>query len=272
LIADLSTDTRTQQVVGSFHSSKVKVFAMSTRGKARGLNFIAKKTNSDILAYTDDDCIVGKDWLKQISEIYTKFPQLAGIFGNTYPYQPELHPGENCPSTFAVKKFIVHKFNNFNYYSVGLGNNMSIRSSVLENIGSFREWLGGGALAGSGEESEIIFRTLKHGHTLATNPKMVIFHNRWLNNKDERLLQNSYTKGFIAFLNFYLFSVDHHHAFKFILITINEKALAAFTRSFGLFIELSRSIYYLFLEVFAVLSGICIGLFMAVLNKIFLKK
>lgn len=268
LIADQSTNNRTVEIIKSLHSSKIEIVRMKKKGKAKGLNILIKKSNSNILAFTDDDCIVSKNWLHQIIKTYNEFPHLAGIFGNVYPYKPKNHPTEICPATFKTKKMQTHTFEKFHYYHVGLGNNMSIKKSILEKVGNFQEWLGPGAIATNGEESELIFKILKQGFILATNPKILVFHNRWLNYKQERLIQANYTQGFISFLAFYLLTKDQKHAWKFIKVKINERILPAFKTCFYSFKELFKESWLLFFEVLAVFKGISIGLIMAINKKV----
>lgn len=268
LIADQSDNEQTIQAVKSFHSTKIKIVSMREKGRAKGLNLLAKKAHSNILAFTDDDCIVSKDWLKQISKTYKKHPYLAGVFGNTYAYKSESHPSEFCPATFEVSQFKLHTFQNLHYYYVGLGNNMSLKKSVLEKIGWFQEWLGTGAIAKSGEESEIIFRILRNGNTLATNPQVILFHNRWLSYKQEKFQQARYTRGFISFLSFYLFTSDRKHAWTFIKVKVHERVLPVFYTCCHLIKELFKESYFFFFEIFAVFEGICTGLIMVANKKI----
>lgn len=268
LIADQSTNNQTVKTIKSLHSSKIEIVKMKKKGKARGLNLLVKKSESNILAFTDDDCIVSKSWLHQIIKTYDKFPNLAGIFGNVYPYKPKNHSSEICPSTFKAKKMLTHTFEKFHYYQVGLGNNMSIKKSVIEKVGNFQEWLGPGSIATNGEESELIFKILKQGFILATNPKVFVFHNRWLNYKQEKLIQANYTQGFISFLAFYLFTKDQKHAWKFIKVKINERIFPTFKNCLRSLKDFFKESWLLFFEVFAVFKGISIGLIMAINKKI----
>jgi glycosyltransferase involved in cell wall biosynthesis len=261
LIADQSDDEKTIEAINSFHSKKINMIRMQ-KGKSKGLNLLIKKAKTEILAFTDDDCIVDKDWLQTISQTYKNHPKLAGIFGNTYGYKPEDHLQNFCPSLFKVEKFQIHTFKNLNYYHVGLGNNMSLKKSVIEKIGHFQEWLGVGSIGKSGEESEIIFRILKNNFILATNPKMIVYHNRWLNYKQYRIQNFFSTHGFIAFLSYYLFTPNRNHAWFFIKFRIHEKVIPAFRIWVQSVKTCFKESIFLFLECFYIVKGIAIGLIM----------
>lgn len=264
LIADQSESEASACVIKSFYSPKIEMIQMKEVGKSRGLNFLIKKAKSPILVFTDDDCIVSKTWLSTIVQTYKDDSCVVGVFGNTYPYRPQLHPTEICPLTFVKDRYTVHSFINLDNYFIGLGNNMSIRKEVFEKVGNFQEWLGPGTMVGCGEESEIIFNILKHGYTLATNPKIIVFHNRWLEHGQGRVFQMRYIRGFVSFLSFYLLSRDRRHVWKFIRAQIYEHVILFFRKCYHLAHISPREYYYNFLEALAVLEGISIGIYMAV--------
>lgn len=268
LIADQSTDEQTVEVIQSFQSSKISIIHMDTKGKARGLNILVKMAASEIITFTDDDCVVSENWLMQILEVYKRHDNLAGVFGNTYSYQPELHPLHVCPLTFITKKFSLHTFSTLHHYYVGLGNNMSLRKTVLNEVGGFQEWLGPGTMAGCGEESDIIFRILKQGYTIATDPHIIVFHDRWLSPNLARQLQAHYSRGFISFLSSYLFTNDHSHVWTFIRMRMNEKVFSAFQRCYYSPAEFFREYHFVLEETLAIVEGMSIGIVMAISKRI----
>lgn len=268
LIADQSDNNQTLQVVKNLASNRIKIIKMKVKGKSRGLNLLINKAQSEILTFTDDDCLVKPDWLKQIAQTYHQFPHLAGVFGNTFPYQPQHHPDQFCPSTFKTAAFSLHTFADFHYYQVGLGNNMSLRRSVLKKVGNFKEWLGPGAIGENGEESEMVLRILSSGQTLATNPKMILFHNRWLDYEQERHLQAKYTLGFIAFLSYYLLTKNGLHALTFIKVKVQERLRPALGSIVGSIKTTTTETRFLLQEIGAILRGLTIGLMQAIREKL----
>ena len=61
-------------------------------GLAHARNRGADLAKGDIVAYTDDDCIVDKYWLSSLFLGFQKFPQAAGVGGPVYPIHPEIIP------------------------------------------------------------------------------------------------------------------------------------------------------------------------------------
>jgi len=173
-------------------------------GKSRGLNLALQASSAPICAFTDDDCVVDKNWTKNIWHFFKTNFDVAGVFGNTYPYKPKNRDNLICPAVFTRTTMQIFKNPHVILHeSLGQGNNMSIRKSAFYTIGCFKEWLGTGSISQAAEDNDIIFRLLSSGHTLATNPKMIVYHDKWLTPKEEALLQRKYTCGTIAFCMYY---------------------------------------------------------------------
>lgn len=268
LIADQSTDNKTKKVVESLRSKKIHLIHMDKKGKSVGLNLLIEKAKTEILAFTDDDCIVSKNWLKETYLSYKRYPNIAGVFGNTLPYRKKDHTDEICPALFEVKKSDLHVFENLNYYKVGIGNNMSIKRSVFMKIGLFKEWLGPGSIGKNGEENDIVFRILKNNLVLATNPKSIVFHNKWLSKREERILQTHYSLGFIASLSYRLLSEDRGFAWMFIKMKVRERIKPIIDLNFNLIKKLLKeNCFFLTLELVAIIKGISLGIVISTFKK-----
>jgi hypothetical protein len=150
------------------------------------------------------------------------------------------------------------------YIYLGQGNNMSIRKSVILKVGNFEEWLGPGSLGiVGGEDSDIIFRILKNKLPLMTNPKMIIYHNKWLTSWQERSLQCAYTYGLMAFLGYHLLTHGKTHPWKLVKLRISERLVLTIKQTFGFAKGLLKEVYFLFLEILAISSGLILGLGMS---------
>lgn len=91
------------------------------------------------------------------------------------------------------------------YQRIGFGNNMAIRASVLREIGRFKEWLGPGSIGGNAEDAEIALRMLVKGYKILYNPNMLVYHNKWLNNKEMKKQNLSYICGEMACYGYFHF-------------------------------------------------------------------
>ena len=204
ILIDQSDTHTTKGLITQLQSKKIRYFKMNTTGKAKALNLAIKKAKYELLAFTDDDCVVAKDWIKTIHDTYKKFPHIAGIFGNTLAYPTKRSGAWICPATFQSTS--VRFFSNpsiIHYQVLGQGNNMSLKKSIIISVGMVKEWLGVGSIAKAGEESELIFRILTNKNILMTNPNMVAYHNRWLSKNEYQFQESAYTRGLFAFYAYY---------------------------------------------------------------------
>ena len=207
IIIDQSDNSKTKNIVSQLQSKKIRYVKMTATGKAKALNLAIKKAKNELLAFTDDDCLVAKDWLKTIHDTYKKFPHVAGVFGNTLAYPTKKSGVWICPATFQSTSARFFSSPSIIHYQVlGQGNNMSLKKSILMSIGLFKEWLGVGSVTKAGEESELIFRILIHKHILMTNPHMLVRHNRWLSKNEYQFQESTYTRGLFAFFAYYIYT------------------------------------------------------------------
>src|SRR5690606_33229844 len=80
LIIDQSTNNETEQAVASFaHDRRLRLVRSDTVGKGNALNLGLSLAQGEIIALTDDDCIVPRDWLGQIVDLFNENPQLGVV-------------------------------------------------------------------------------------------------------------------------------------------------------------------------------------------------
>lgn len=114
------------------------------RARNIGLKSISEgrtKFKSEAIVFTDDDTLVGRDWLKKLAEGYKNFPQTSGVGGLTLPDE-----GVSRKNVFAFyDKFIYSRYpqavgpsKNINEHPVFSGN-ISYKREVLEKVGGFDE-------------------------------------------------------------------------------------------------------------------------------------
>lgn len=191
---------------------KIIYIHQKKEGKSIALNTAIKKARGKIVVFTDNDCIVKKNWLTEINNFFNLHPQIDGVFGKSLPYKSStpIKKDKICMATFTHKKtLIVTDPHVIHYYILGLGNNMSLKRKLFNEIGYFNERLGPGYKnMGGGEDSEIIYRILKSNKILAFNPKIVIYHNNWVSKNIEDALQRKYSLGYYTFCIYYFLKND----------------------------------------------------------------
>lgn len=66
VVIDSSTD-RTPEIAGKIKN--LRVFSLKGLGFAHARNSGIKNSRNEVIAFTDADCIVPKDWLKNLSRL-----------------------------------------------------------------------------------------------------------------------------------------------------------------------------------------------------------
>lgn len=198
---------------------KVKYFKLESVGLSRARNYGIEKSSGEILAFTDDDCLVSRYWLKIIQTAFKQYPEIAGVFGRVSGYFPNENKGLICPCELNLGKTHLISEKNLKKYSWKVpisGNNMAIPKKIFKEIGNFKSWLGAGSLSHGGEDVEFTLRLLLKKDKLLYQSKMLVFHNRWLDKKTMDLQNSQYLCGEAA-CYFYLALKGHRQGWKIIL-------------------------------------------------------
>jgi len=179
---------------------KKRIIYIHKPGRGTGLakNTGVENASGKYVLFTDDDCLVDTYWIESVVLSFKKYPDVLGVFGKVAPFEPELHPNEFCPCTFENKEVRVISKPTLHYKHIGFGNNMSFRLDVLKKLGGFKNWLGPGSIGSNAEDAELALRVLINGYTLLYNPKVNVYHDRWLNNEELRRQNLSYICGEVA--------------------------------------------------------------------------
>ena len=199
------SNVRARRVVRRLNDSRIKYFQLKRRGVGRAKNFGLLKAKGAVVAFTDDDCIVDKNWLGNIHTSFQENKGIIGLFGKVLPYRPEEHQGRICPATFlnTRKRLLDKPLPHWKY--IGFGNNMAYRKKVFGALGGFKEWLGPGSIGSNAEDAEFALRALRNGYKILYNPKVVIFHDRWLTPEEFRKQRLSYSCGEVACYSYFAF-------------------------------------------------------------------
>lgn len=112
------------------HENKTNVYTARNKG--------LKIAKGEIIAFTDADCAVSKDWLSQIYEKMNKTGATIALgkilFAEDSPYLLRLFERYNN----AKIEYTLKKFEKKYYY--GYANNMAIKSHIFKEQGMFAEW------------------------------------------------------------------------------------------------------------------------------------
>jgi GT2 family glycosyltransferase len=203
LVIDQSRGNETENLVRGLAFPYVSYIRSTVRGKSNALNVGLQAVKTDIVAFTDDDCLVGKHWAVSLADAFRRYPEVTGVFGRSLPYRPQSHPGL-MPISLTTRK----EREIFSAPSVGgrialTGNCMAFRTSIFRHIGPFKPWLGPGSIGIISEDEEFLYRSLLNGYKILFDPVISVYHNRWLVPAEYDRITARYRCGFYATYTFH---------------------------------------------------------------------
>jgi cellulose synthase/poly-beta-1,6-N-acetylglucosamine synthase-like glycosyltransferase len=177
----------------------------------------------EIIAFTDDDVLVDRRWLRAIGERFASEPDLAALSGIVMPLELETSAQVmyeqfgNClerglapltfelsgrfqvvrrvPGTGSERVGSLYKMGEF-----GQGANMAFRADALRARGGFDEALGTGTPTHGGEDLTMLVELLVTGHRLAYEPGAIIHHSHRATMEELERQLHGYGIGFTAML------------------------------------------------------------------------
>lgn len=161
IIVDDGSNDNTKKIIEKY---PVTLIAQSNEGASAARNNGLKNAKNEIVAYTDSDCEVSKDWLKNTIK-YFKDPEVGAVTGRTV-----FATDKRCAS--YVRSLDIEERNNRRreYTSLANGPNSAFRRDLLLKIGGFDpKWY-------HAEDTEVSYNIWKEGYTIAYEPSAVVNH------------------------------------------------------------------------------------------------
>jgi glycosyltransferase involved in cell wall biosynthesis len=195
-----STDA-TRQLVSKYEGIRY------VREDHPGLNFARnralREARHDIVAFIDDDAVPDPGWLRALLRNYDD-PLVLCVTGLTMPLELETEAQEwfERYSSFGrgfQRRVIEKTFKDpLASGTCGVGTNMSMRRSVLEQVGPFDEALDTGTPTRSGGDNEMFSRILAAGYRVVYDPAALNWHRHRRTWAELRQILYNYGVGVIA--------------------------------------------------------------------------
>jgi glycosyltransferase involved in cell wall biosynthesis len=198
IVVDNNSTDETQATVQGFAATarfNVRYAYEEREGLSNARNRGLPLARGAIVAFTDDDVRISHDWLTQLEREYSD-PSVALVCGRTLPLRDDMFrlSIKDAPERAVYR----HPSNPL---GIGLGNNMSIRKSVADQIGLFDPHLGAGTRCGAAEDVDYIYRVLKAGHTVVYTPTALVYHDHdRVTTEQISKIQRNYRRGYGACL------------------------------------------------------------------------
>ena len=166
------------------------------RGKSAALNLGIAQARGSLLAFTDDDCRVARDWLEVMERADRESLGQCALTGRVSGGEPE--------GNAAVAPSLREDAKERTYRApicrdVLFGNNMALPAEILRKVGPFDEGLGPGTEAPAAEDNDLGYRLLRSGFPIRYLPGMVVTHRFWRGDEEQVGLYRGYGVGQGAF-------------------------------------------------------------------------
>lgn len=175
IVADGCSTDKTVSLI-RMNYPQVIVLENERKNAAAGRNIGIKKAKGDVIAFTDGDCLVDKEWLKQIRIAFEK-EDIDGVGGKVLIAPPVNHYEEywgnlawrlimNFPDeAYEVKAQTLN--------DAFVTANCAYKRKLLYDIKGFNNFF-----ANNAEDVDLCWRALKHGAKLRYEPSIIIYaHN-----------------------------------------------------------------------------------------------
>jgi GT2 family glycosyltransferase len=186
VVDNAPADGRTEQVVRQRYPS-VRYVREPRPGLDWARNRAVIEARGEIVAFTDDDVVVDRRWVRALVDLFNADPAVMTVTGLVMPHELETEAqrlfeeyggfGRGCmrrwyraPADQPLA--MVHGGTG----KLGTGANMAFRRSLFDRLGGFDPALDVGTATNGGGDLEMFFRVLKAGSTLVYEPAAIVRH------------------------------------------------------------------------------------------------
>ena len=182
----------------------VRYLYEAKRGLARCRNLGISVAHGDVVAFTDDDCVVSREWVASIWRHFEREPSLAVVGGRVEPVNPSAFPLTLRLSSTQERLTSARQLFGFIH-----GCNMAFRREALESVGHFDPRFGSGSSLKAADDADLIYRFYRSGYPVVYAPDVCVYHDHGrLRVRDALGVANAYAVGNGALLTKHLMFGD----------------------------------------------------------------
>jgi glycosyltransferase involved in cell wall biosynthesis len=171
--------------------------AQPIKGLSNARNAGLAAARHDVVAFTDDDAIADRDWIRRLATVFAQDRVVSAVTGLVVPWELETQAQlwfEQFGSFDRGCRRQVWAYPESRRYDalgpqgdggpaypfsagvIGSGNNMAFRRERVRVLGGFDAALGAGTITGGGEDLDIYVRLLLAGDVIVYEPRAVVRH------------------------------------------------------------------------------------------------
>jgi GT2 family glycosyltransferase len=182
VIVDNGSTDDTQQVIKAWTANcsfpvQLLCGPKPSRGLSHAHNRAFRAARGDLLAFTDDDCRLSKDYVTQLLSHDADDTDLVLRGGRIELGDPtDLPLTINTTPTLTRWRLSENSARRQSFFGKVNGCNMTMRRALMERIGPFDESFGPGARISAGGDTDYLFRAYLAGATIEYVPDMTVLH------------------------------------------------------------------------------------------------
>jgi glycosyltransferase involved in cell wall biosynthesis len=194
IVVDQSDDNATAcAVIPYTEFARVRYLRTPPRGLGAARNVGVKAARSEWIAFTDDDCTAGPNWLEALRQGFDVDARVGVVFGNV------TEGPHDCDAVFTpsyvrkgsrLARSIVEK-----HTVEGIGACMALRKSVWTSLGGFDPLLGAGSRFHAAEELDFVLRALQAGYWVYETASAEVVHTGFRPNAQKSAVAYKYCFG-----------------------------------------------------------------------------
>jgi len=175
ILVDQSADDATESAVAGMRSDpRFRYVRSSGRGLSNARNLGIGQAKSKIVAMTDDDCTVPRDWLMLMERAFDNPENLAIVVGNVIAADYDKSKGF-VPCYSETSSFLAKDLSD-KHRIEGMAACMGMSVDAWSELSGFDPMLGAGSPFHSADETDMIIRALLRGHRVLETPAVVVTH------------------------------------------------------------------------------------------------
>jgi len=176
----------------SHRDPRVRVVEQSGKGVSNARNCGIREASGKVIAFTDDDCVVSRQWLNSLLGAFED-PEVGGAGSIHEAYNPNEPIASLWDASYIMPGSLVQKYNYLRDHDTFLcTSSAAYRAEVIRGLAGFDESLP------SGEDHDLSMRVKRSGLRLALVPEARVWHEHPTSLKSVARQQRRHAQGDIA--------------------------------------------------------------------------